>query len=271
MRVKKGGKPYLIIIVMLAVCFMPGLTSCKKDPDKEITGDAPWWGSYSTADETKTLDIVNFNGESFDFSISTLDGLSFEGVAAVDGYSASYMDMIFAMGIQGNDVSIWIDHPLEDSAEREPFKDTYFRESDDDLGQFSYEDEEYRLLLYYPDSFVKNGESDETTGGVIFPSQRDNAVLRYWVIPNTYGETEETFVENTPAEEINIYNNVVIGWKTDINQETGVETPVACFWVVEPDWIACVAISCETSEQASEWCRLMIEDGAVMIDTLPQD
>ena len=103
------------------------MDSFKTSPAENKMGDAPWESSYRNSDTTKSLTITNFDGESFSFSLTTTDGLSLDGVAAVDEYAAYYMDMIFAMGIKGNDVSVWIDEPLDDSYEREPFKDTYFR------------------------------------------------------------------------------------------------------------------------------------------------
>jgi|GEM_PF-2529693 len=103
------------------------------------TEPADWWGIYKNADETKTLSISNFNTNPegiyyFNFVITTTDGITFDGTATVDGYSGQYMDMTFAMGIGENDVTIWIDEPQTDSADREIFVDTYFRTTDEAVG-----------------------------------------------------------------------------------------------------------------------------------------
>jgi len=103
------------------------MDSMKTFPAEIDREDAPWQGSYRNSDETKSLNITNFDGESFSFNLTSTDGVSFDGVATVDEYAAYYMDLIFAMSVKGNDVSIWIDEPIDGSYEREPFIDTYFR------------------------------------------------------------------------------------------------------------------------------------------------
>jgi hypothetical protein len=100
------------------------------DGKGDIVGDGEnvsWLGSYLNASETKTLVIANFNGSSFEFSLAAMDTSELSDVAAVDGDVAYYMDLIFAISIRGNDVSIWMDEPQIDSFNRKPFVDTYFR------------------------------------------------------------------------------------------------------------------------------------------------
>ena len=137
----------IIAIFIIAVLIAPALAGCvseKKPVTVELKNateyendeksdvvysdeNTSWEGTYMNADETKSLHIVNFDGTSFQFEFASTDALDLAGVTTVDGDMAYYMDLIFAISIQGGDISVWIDEPQDDSHEREMFKDTYFR------------------------------------------------------------------------------------------------------------------------------------------------
>lgn len=140
----------------------------------------------------------------------------------------------------------------------------YFAHSDV-VGDFSYIDEEYNLVLHYSNSFSQEPEiNDGYTKR--FPSLNDDSVLHYWVIPNTDGTTPENFYDTTPATIIGIEKNVVYGWGNELNQLTGEETVNAYYWLVKKEWIACVAICCQTEDEAFVWCKKIIDDKSVFVE-----
>lgn len=122
-----NGEYYEVIFDGDGGCELGQQAAVIKPLDAEIEiGEAPWQGSYRNSDETKSLAITDFDGESFRFRL-TGGGVSLDGTAAVEGYAGNYMDLVFAMGVQGRDVTVWIEKPLDGSHEREAFTDTYFR------------------------------------------------------------------------------------------------------------------------------------------------
>lgn len=141
----------------------------------------------------------------------------------------------------------------------------YFAHADD-IGDFSYIDEEYNLTLHYSDFFAQEPENaDGYTKR--FPSRNgDSALMHYWVIPNIDGTTPENFYETTPDTIIGTENNAVYGWGNELNQLTGEVTVNAYYWLVEKDWIACVAVSCQTEDEALAWCTKIIDEKAVFIE-----
>ena len=88
---------------------------------------AQWWGTFLNLQETKSLYMVNFNGNSFLFGFETMDGLTFDGTAAVEGRLAYYMDLMFVIDMDGEEISVSFSEQRDDSHEREPFTGIYFR------------------------------------------------------------------------------------------------------------------------------------------------
>ena len=138
---------------------------------------------------------------------------------------------------------------------------------DDEEVYFTYRDEKNQLLFSYTNLFSANGVVDKS-GTVRFAAQQGDAVLLYWVTPNTYKEDIAAFMERVTTEESQeLGKNVVIGKREDLDQETGKVTPCAYYWVVDTDWIANVAIQCSNSEEASRWYDSLKAD-AVYIESV---
>ncbi|WMJ83773.1 hypothetical protein ACS3UN_11985 [Oscillospiraceae bacterium LTW-04] len=138
---------------------------------------------------------------------------------------------------------------------------------DDEVGQFTYRDEENQLLLSYPNDFSADAAVDEN-GDISFASQQGDSALSYWVIPNTYDEDAAAFIENSRAKEIEkLQGNVVIGKSETLNQETGEVSILANYWVVDTDRIVCVAIKCGSWEEVSQWYD-SFKGGAVHIESV---
>ncbi|MDR1642981.1 MAG: hypothetical protein LBT59_25090 [Clostridiales bacterium] len=235
-----------------------------------------WWGYYLNEMETKTLGITNFNGESFLFSIATMEGPEFDGAAAVEGPFASYMDMEFEISDDFETISVSLVEWRDDSADREIFIDVYYRthNEDDDYSDASedglneYIDEAHGLRLMYPDMFDSSATLDENGMIARFASLTGTEVLAYWSMQNTYDENAAEFMSSlTTIDSQSLGGNVVIGYGEDLNQETGEVTPYAGYWVVDPEWIACVNIELEAVEEAAWWFG-QLENDIVSVERL---
>ncbi|WP_027398451.1 hypothetical protein [Anaerovorax odorimutans] len=140
----------------------------------------------------------------------------------------------------------------------------------------NYFDEENQLMLSYTDIFDSEGDPDKSEM-VSFTSTKDNVVMKYWITPNTYNETPEEFLDRIlPVKGEELEDNAVIGINDAIDLDTGEKTPRACYWVVDPAFIANIEISCETSDEAEKWYNRLHSsaiylEGASGSDTIKKD
>jgi hypothetical protein len=152
------------------------------------------------------------------------------------------------------EASYWYDLMLAEEITITDVSSMDFNEMGEEGESFnSYYDKEYQLLLTYPTVYANEGIVDED-GYLTFASLQDNSVIYYYVIPNTYKDTPESFLENTNAEKIEgLGGNNVVGVINSMNQETGeMHTYATCFRV-EEDYIAIASIKCESTAEAYRW------------------
>ncbi len=157
--------------------------------------------------------------------------------------------------------------PVEQSYEGSTFFCAHGGNMGDGAADFTYRDEKHQLLLSYPNVFSAKGVMDKS-GTLRFAAQQGGSALLYWVTPNTYGEDTAAFIDRVMAEESQeLEGNVVIGKSEGLDQETGMVTHSASYWVVDTDWIVNVAILCSNSEEAARWYD-SLKAGAVFIESV---
>lgn len=91
--------------------------------------EAAWWGEYKS--DVGAFDVSNYSGTSFRFLFRTIDGVEFEGTAAVDPsnlFSALYMDLVFVLSNDVQTVTVAQHGNQPDKAERTPFIGLYQRD-----------------------------------------------------------------------------------------------------------------------------------------------
>lgn len=135
----------------------------------------------------------------------------------------------------------------------------------DDLEtHYCYADEENGILLYYSTEFSENAQFED--GYVCFESNLEGVSLRYWVIPNAYDEDVAAFIDHISYDEVEaLEGNAVVGRGTDVNTETGEDTLNSYFWMVEPERIVCVQITCPSEKDTELWYS-KLKAGAVYME-----
>ncbi|AET67889.1 hypothetical protein Desor_2293 [Desulfosporosinus orientis DSM 765] len=117
----------------------------------------------------------------------------------------------------------------------------------------AYADEEYKLVMRYPDIFDSEQKLDEN-GKLTVTSTTNSAALNYWTIENVNNENADDLLVNmAPVKGAALGDKEVIGIKEDTNPETGASAPSAFYWLVRPDYILTVQIKCVDDEEAEKW------------------
>jgi hypothetical protein len=112
-----------------------------EDGDEQADGDNAFWegdylwnGSYlSEESQHRVMNIINFNGDSFEFSFVADNGDAYSGVAGVIDNLAHFRDLTFDIAESCDFIIVSLDDSLPDRADREQFVDVYYRNSNEDV------------------------------------------------------------------------------------------------------------------------------------------
>lgn len=133
----------------------------------------------------------------------------------------------------------------------------------DTVGENAYTDVEDNVTLTYPGSF----DAVSMVGDVAtFPHAEDGVTLSYWSIPNTYGDTPQSYMEDRgflpPDGESEWLDGdeaagVIVSWHT--MEGEGGAVGEALLWVVQPERILVVCLECP-ADSVMEWFEVMKKD-----------